>query len=59
MSGSGNPVGDGVQATDDGRGTVLPGEAAGESTVFRVQGGYGVGVAGIIPTDTERGGNGR
>ena len=38
---------------------ILPGETASESTVFGVQEGDGVGVAGIPPTDAEQEGNRR
>ena len=54
MSGSRNPVGGGVQATDDRNGTFLPGETVGASTMLGVQGGDGVGVTGITPTYAER-----
>ena len=37
---------------DDERGTIIPGETASVVTVFRVHGGHGVRVAGILPTDS-------
>ena len=41
MPGGGEPVGGGVQATDDGIGTLLPGATEGTDTVQGVQGGDG------------------
>ena len=41
MPGGGDPVGGGVQATDDGRGTLLPGAAEGTGAVQGVRGGDG------------------
>ena len=57
MSGSRHPVGGGVKAADDGRRIIIPGAEAGESSVFGVWGGYGVGVAGIPPTDKKQEGS--
>ena len=54
MSGSGHPFGGGIQTEDDRRRIILPVETEIESTVFGVRGGYGVGVAGIPPTDSAR-----
>ena len=44
---------------DDGRGTIIPGEAAGQSEVFGVWGGNGFGNTGSTPTDTAREGSRR
>ena len=41
MPGGGDPVGGGVQATDDGRGNLLPGASRGVGAVQVVQGGDG------------------
>ena len=41
MTGGGDPVGGGVQATDDGRVTLLPGVAEGTGAVKGVRGGDG------------------
>ena len=59
MSGRGHPVGGGIIKADDGRGIILPGDTVSESTVFRVQGRYGVWVSGSTPTDAAQGGNWR
>ena len=36
LSGIGHPVGGGVRAVDDGRGIIIPGEAARQGAVFKV-----------------------
>ena len=46
MPGGGDPVGGGVQATDEGIGTFLPGATEGTGPVQGVQGGDGGGVCG-------------
>ena len=52
MSGGGDPVGGGVQATDDRGGTHLPGATEGTGTVQGVRGGYGGGIFGGSQYDT-------
>ena len=52
MPGGGYPVGGGVQLTDYGRGTLLPGAAEGAGAVQGVQGGDGDGVIGGAQDDT-------
>ena len=47
MPGGRDPVGDSVQATDDGRGTFLPGATEGTGPVQGVGGGHGSGVFGV------------
>ena len=54
LSGSGYPVGGGVQAADAGRGTIIPGEAVSQGAVLGVWGVNGVGIAVSPPTDSER-----
>ena len=44
MPGGGDPVGGGVRAMDDGRGTVLPGATEGTGPVQGVRGGDGGGI---------------
>ena len=46
MPGGGDPVGGGVRAKDDSRGTLLSGAIEGTGTVQRVRGGYGGGIFG-------------
>ena len=53
MTGGGDPVGGGVRATDDGRGTLLPGAAEGMIAVQGVRGGDGGGIIGRTQDDTE------
>ena len=52
MSGGGDPVGGGVHATDDRRGTRLPGASEGTGSVQGVQGGDGGGIIGGAQYDT-------
>ena len=52
MSGGGDPVGGGVQATDDGIGTLLPGAAEGTGAVQEVRGGDGGWIYGRAHDDT-------
>ena len=59
VSGSGNPVGGGVRAADDGRGTILPVETVSVNTLLLMQVGYGVGFTCSPPADVEREFNGR
>ena len=59
MSGIGHPVIGGVQAADDGRRIIIPGEEESESAVFGVWGGDGVGVSDSTPTDVAQEGSGR
>ena len=53
MPGGRDPVGGGVQATDDGRGTFLPGAAEGTGAVKGVQGGDGSWIDGRAHEDTK------
>ena len=59
VSGRSHPVGGVIQAADEGRGIIIPVEAASESTVFRVLGVYGDGVSGSPPIDSAQEGAGR
>ena len=52
MPGDGDPVGGGVRATDDGRGTLLPRATEGMVTVQVVRGGDGGGIFGGAKDDT-------
>ena len=52
MPGGRDPVGGGVRATDDGRGTFLPGAAEGTGAVQGVQGGDGRLINGRAHADT-------
>ena len=52
MTGGSYPVGGGVRATGDSRGTLLPGAIEGTGTVQRVRGGYGGGIFGGAQDDT-------
>ena len=54
LSGSGHPVGCGVRAADDGRGTIILEEAAIQGSVFGVWGVDGVRVAGNTSTEKNR-----
>ena len=58
MPGVGYPVGGGVQATDDGKWTLLPGAKEGTGTVQRVRGGDGRGFFGGAQ-DEEQGKHGQ
>ena len=52
MPGGGDPVGGGVRAMDDGRGTFLPGAAEGTGAMLGVRGGDGDWVDGGAYEDT-------
>ena len=52
MPGGGDPVGGGVQATDDGRGTLLTGAVEGTGSVQGLWGGYGDGIIDRAHDDT-------
>ena len=52
MPGGGNPVGGGIRATDDGRGTLLPGVSEGTGEVKGVWGEDGGRIIGGAQDDT-------
>ena len=52
MTSGGDPVGGGVRATDDGRGTFLPGATEGTGEVQGVRGGDGGWIDGRAHEDT-------
>ena len=52
ISGDWDPVGGGVRATDDGRGTPIPGATEGTGAVQGVQGGDRRGIIGGAQDDT-------